>query len=168
MRDLDDEVFIPVVLQLHDDRVISVVHIIESSSAMLVERAGSDNAGDLRTRHSEAMPPSARGVAIDERTDDVRERNFYPALERPELVQPNDLKDRGIAYERYFDQVCNPRLGDGQKTCSGLRVAVQATWRERNLSPGRARAVSGLSLHFDDEILHVARTDARDPRHLCE
>lgn len=75
---------------------------------MLVESAGRYESGDLSSWHSEAVPPATGRVWIDRDASDVCERNFDPALERPELVYPLDFEYCLFAINGNVDQAGLP------------------------------------------------------------
>jgi len=104
IHNFDNELIELLVVQCYDYRVVRIVHIIEDASAMLVKRAGGDDARNLSARHTKAMPPSTCGFGVYRRTGNVYERNPDLTPERPELIHSLDIEDSHSIGDRNFDQ----------------------------------------------------------------
>ena len=102
--DFDYELVVRFVVKCNHYRVVGIMHVVKHTSAVLVEGASGYESGDVRAWHSEPVPPATRRVWVDRDTSDVRERNFDPALERPELIHSVDFEYCLFAINRDADQ----------------------------------------------------------------
>lgn len=55
---LDDESLVVLVIQVDHDRTLGIVNIVEDRAVQLVEGPRGDDAGNLRSGHADAMPPT--------------------------------------------------------------------------------------------------------------
>lgn len=103
------------VIKRNNYRVVGVVHVIENTTAVLIECAGSYQSGDLRAGHPQSVPPATRGFPVDLRAGDVCQRDFDSTSERPELVHAFNFEDGVRAANGYADQVELRALRSGRK-----------------------------------------------------
>jgi hypothetical protein len=104
----DNKLIELLVIQRYDYGVVRIMHIVEDTPAVLIERAGSNDAWDLSAWHTKAVPPSTCGFGIHDRTGDVDERDLDLASECPELIHSVDVEDGHSIGDRYFDQAHFP------------------------------------------------------------
>src|SRR5690242_558198 len=84
-------------IELEHDRVVVVVHVVKHKPISLIKRAGSENAGNIRPRKTETLPPSSGRVGIGADRFDMRQWNIQLRLQRPEPVPPLHLEVNAIA-----------------------------------------------------------------------
>jgi hypothetical protein len=94
VRDFDDQLVVPFILQFNDDRVLRIVDIPEDPLAVLIEGASRHHSGNVGARHSQPVPPAVRYGWVCPDLTYVRQRNFERTLEGPQLVGSSDVEDQ--------------------------------------------------------------------------
>src|SRR6185437_12852951 len=103
-------------VESHDDCPRRIADIPEDQLAVIVERSSREETWHIRPNHLEAVPPTADLFGIVADVDDVGEGNLQTAAKSPHPVEPFDLKDSSIAFNRHIDHV--------DIICSQLRVSL--------------------------------------------
>ena len=92
------------VVEGYDYRVVRVVDVVEDAPTVLVESTSGENARDLSTGHTNAVPPSACGFGVYCCACNVNDRDLDLALERPESIHALHVEDDYPIGDRYLDQ----------------------------------------------------------------
>src|ERR1017187_7573720 len=158
----DQRIEVLVLVEIHDDRVLRLVRVVEDDAPLGVECAGGDHAGNIRTTDPDAVPPSLRGILVDPGTLDVRERNLEAAAERPQLVPPFHLEHEVAALQRDVDHRC---VSGVSSLISNLYVDSEHT------QPRPTCAEPFFSSSSSSRLLHPPRacraTISRETSSLC-
>jgi hypothetical protein len=100
---LNDEFVIPVVVKFDNHRLFRIVNIPENPAAMLVKRAGGNDAWHAGSGQPDTMPPTGGFVGIDSGGPDVPQRDVQLAFERPKLIQSLDFKVKTVVNKSDLD-----------------------------------------------------------------
>ena len=105
---LNNQFVVTVVVKLDNDGFRRIVNIPENSPSMLIKSAGNNETWNIDARQFDAMPPSRSFIGIDPDGLDVLKRDVQLTFERPEFVQPLNLKvqhvvDKCDGYHRALD-----------------------------------------------------------------
>lgn len=100
---LDDQLFIELVIERHDDRLHGVVHVPEDEFSVIEEQAGGQEARHLRANELQAVPPAPDLPVVDFDAGDVSEWDFQPAPQRPQFVQAFNVEHDAIALDGDVD-----------------------------------------------------------------
>ena len=73
--DLDDQSIVPFVPQINDHGIGGIMHVPENQLAVLIEPAGGQHAGNVRSQQANAMPGATRNVWIMAYAGDVLQWN---------------------------------------------------------------------------------------------
>src|SRR4051812_32444809 len=85
---------------MNHHRLVRIVYVPEDAIAVVAERPGHDDAGDVRSWAAPPLPTTHR-LRIGLGTGHVSQRDLQPALEGPQPIQTLDLHDQLIF--RYLD-----------------------------------------------------------------
>src|SRR5258706_6447322 len=76
------------------------MNVVKDNPTLLVEGAGCEDAGDIRSHDPQAVPPSPCRLRVDSNRADVRERNVESAPERPKLIEALDVEMNAVTFDR--------------------------------------------------------------------
>jgi hypothetical protein len=89
------------VMEIDNNGLLRMMHVPEDSLAVLIERSRRDDTGHIRSRHPDAMIPTACNLRVGSDTRDVDEWDFEAALECPQLVSaPNVQRQIAFGYRQ--------------------------------------------------------------------
>ena len=103
LLDFNDEFFVTLVIERHDDGLRRIADVPEHEFAVIVKRPHREQSRHLGSDKLPAMPPASDLLRIEFHVGDMRERDFDPALEGPEPIQSFDFEDHALAVDADFD-----------------------------------------------------------------
>jgi hypothetical protein len=86
----NNELAVPLVMQVNGDGFLWIVNIPEDSLAVLIEGSSRDESGHVGSGHPDAVIPRACGLRVSPDTRNVDERDFEAAPKSPELLSAPD------------------------------------------------------------------------------
>src|SRR6185437_12268220 len=101
--DFDNESFVMLVIELDDHGAFGIMNVVEDEPAVLIERAGREQPGNLCSGKPQAMPPSARRFGVGAHVSKVCQWDLELALERPEPIPSLDLEPHPVAFHDDVD-----------------------------------------------------------------
>jgi hypothetical protein len=88
----DNQLVVPLVMQINDNRFLWIVYVPEDSLAVLIKSSSRDYSGNISSGEPDTVPPTVRNFGVGSGTHDVNEWNFQSALKSPESVRATNMQ----------------------------------------------------------------------------
>src|SRR5438477_7699479 len=116
-------------IELEDDGALRIVHVVEDDAALLIERTGGENAGNVGAHEPEPMPPTARCRRIEAHAADVGQRKLQVTAERPELIDALEVEMNPVAVDRDIHHGSGDEISFRPALARATSAAVSASRR---------------------------------------